>query len=238
MRRIEPIVLKPKRVDGPELQRFERQVFTRPEIELQKRNDKVVIGMVNNDRYLVAYTDRSKTSIMLSLLDHRLEPMYLAPDHSKIGPIYGTTPQLGPIHGMNIMGIKGGAVLVWEQYIGNYRNREHWAVFAQFLINLVIEKCGWIKFVESVTMSSRANYGTFEVTNCFHRDGPCNNVSYILTNDCPYSSPGPIVNYIEEGFSITWKQYNHKLVVSISCLKYTVIPTFLYPYIRMGIYSL
>ena len=29
MRRIEPIVLKPKRVDGPELQRFERQVFTR-----------------------------------------------------------------------------------------------------------------------------------------------------------------------------------------------------------------
>ena len=54
-----------------------------------KRNDKVVIGMVNNDRYLVAYTDRSKTSIMLSLLDHRLEPMYLAPDHSKIGPIYG-----------------------------------------------------------------------------------------------------------------------------------------------------
>ena len=102
-----------------------------------------------------------------------------------------------------IMGIKGGAVLVWEQYIGNYRNREHWAVFAQVFDQFGNRKMRMDKVLSNqLPCQIEQSYGTFEVTNCFHRDAPCNNVSYLLTNDCPYSSPNPIVNYIEEGFSI------------------------------------
>ena len=80
------------------------------------------------------------------------------------------------------MNIKGGAVLVWEQYIGNYRNRDHWAVFAQVFDQFGNRKMRMDKVLSNQLPCQIEQYhGTFEVTNCFHRDAPCNNVSYLLT---------------------------------------------------------
>ena len=74
-------------------------------------------------------------------------------------------------------------------------------------------------------------YGTFEVTNCFHRDGACNNVSQLLTSDCPSTEPMASVANIPGGFSISWKQYNYetmKVQIQLEMYRHSFVPLVLF----------